>query len=138
MSGGVERGRFVRDIYTYSHIPIVAGIVLIAVALEYVTLHPTDPIPASFRAMGAAGFVLFYGGVSIGVYRSFRVLAVERIATIVAIVTLSLLGGSVDGLVLFIVIDVVIFIALAVEHVRIERPGSATADLPQSVVGPST
>ncbi len=71
----VERGRFVRDIYTYAHAPIVAGIVLTAVALEEMALHPSDPFPAAFRAMGAAGLVLFFGGVSIGVYRAFGVFA---------------------------------------------------------------
>jgi low temperature requirement protein LtrA len=128
LTGGVERGRFVRDIYTYAHIPIVAGIVLIAVTLEYVTLHPTDPIPDAFRAMGTAGFALYFGGMSIGVYRAFRVVAKERLAVVAAIVVISALGGSVDGIVLFIVIDVVILIALAVEHVRIERPGSSAVD----------
>ena len=61
-TGGVERGRFVRDIYTYAHFPLVAGIVLIAVALEEVTLHPTEPLSLTFRTIGAAGFVLFFGG----------------------------------------------------------------------------
>ena len=98
LTGGVERGRFVRDIYTYAHIPIVAGIVLIAVTLEYVTLHPTDPIPAAFRTMGAAGFALYFGGMSIGVYRAFRVVAKERLAVVAAIVAISVIGGSVDGI----------------------------------------
>lgn len=126
LTGGVERGRFVRDIYTYSHIPIVAGIVLIAVTLEYVTLHPTDPIPAAYRTMGAAGFALYFGGMSIGVYRAFRVVAKERLAVVAVIVAISVFGGSVDGIVLFILIDLIILIALAFEHVRIERPGDAT------------
>jgi low temperature requirement protein LtrA len=128
LTGGVERGRFVRDIYTYVHIPIVAGIVLIAVTLEYVTLHPTEPIPDAFRTMGAAGFALYFGGMSIGVYRAFRVVAKERLAVVAVIVAIAVFGGSIDGIVLFIVIDVVIFVALAVEHVRIERPSSDAAD----------
>ena len=69
--GGVERGRFVRDIYTYAHVPVVAGIVLIAVALEKVTVHPADPLSGTFRAIGGAGFALFLGGLSAGVYRAF-------------------------------------------------------------------
>ncbi len=128
LAGGVQRGRFVRDIYTYAHIPIVAGIVLIAVTLEYVTLHPTDPIPDAYRTMGAAGFTLFFGGMSIGVYRAFRVVAKERLAVVAAIIVISVFGGSVDGIVLFIVIDVVILIALAFEHIRIERPNGDELD----------
>ncbi len=128
LEGGVTRGRFVRDIYTYAHVPVVAGIVAIAVALEEVTLHPTDPLSGTFRAIGGAGFVLFFGGLSVGVYRAFRVVAKERIAVMVAIVVLSIAAGSVDGILLFIAIDLIIFAALAVEHLRIERPGSSAVD----------
>ncbi len=32
-----ERGRFVRDVYTYAHAPLVAGVVLSAAALEQIT-----------------------------------------------------------------------------------------------------
>jgi low temperature requirement protein LtrA len=128
LDGGVERGRFVRDIYTYAHIPVVAGIVLIAVALEEVTLHPTEPLSLTFRAIGGAGFVLFFGGLSAGVYRAFRVVAKERLAVLAAIVVLSAIGGSVDGILLFMAIDLIIFAALVVEQLRIERPNSPAVD----------
>ena len=36
----IQRGRFARDVYTYAHLPIVAGIILCAAALEEITLHP--------------------------------------------------------------------------------------------------
>ena len=111
----VDRGRFVRDIYTYAHVPVVAGIVMIAVALEEVTVHPTDPLSGTFRAIGGAGFALFLGGLSAGVYRAFRVVAVERLAILLAVVVLMAVGGSVDGIVLFIAIDLIIF---AVPHGR--------------------
>ena len=128
LAGGVERGRFVRDIYTYAHIPVVAGIVLIAVALEEVTLHPTEPLSVTFRAIGGAGFVLFFGGMSAGVYRAFRVVAKERVAVMAAIVVLSAIGGSIDGIQLFMAIDVIIFAALVVEQLRIESPTSSAID----------
>ena len=127
IDGGVERGRFVRDIYTYAHIPVVAGIVLIAVALEEVTLHPSEPLSVTFRAIGGAGFVLFFGGMSAGVYRAFRVVAKERLAVMAAIVVLSVIG-SIDGILLFMAIDLIIFAALVVEQLRIERPTSSAID----------
>ena len=117
-----------RDIYTYAHVPVVAGIVMIAVALEKVTVHPADPLSGTFRAIGGAGFALFLGGLSAGVYRAFRVIAVERLSILLAVVVLMAVGGSVDGIVLFIAIDVIIFAALTVEHLRIERPGSPTVN----------
>ena len=39
-----ERGQIGRDIYTYLHLPIVAGIVLVAVGDELVIAHPTDAL----------------------------------------------------------------------------------------------
>jgi low temperature requirement protein LtrA len=39
-----ERGVIGRDIYTYLHLPIVAGIVLVAVGDELVIAHPTDDL----------------------------------------------------------------------------------------------
>ncbi len=129
---GKARGRFARDVYTYAHIPLVAGIVLIAVALEEMTLHPTDPMPTTYRTIGAAGLVMFFGGVGIGVYRSFRVIAKERAIAVAAIVALMAFGGRLDGVVLFVAIDLVLFIALATEHWRIERPTPATEASPAS------
>jgi low temperature requirement protein LtrA len=128
---GVARGRFVRDIYTYAHVPLVAGIVLTAVALEYMTLHPTDTLPATFRTIGAAGLVMFFGGIGIGVYRSFRVIAKERVVAVTIIVALMAFGGSLDGVVLFVAIDIVLLVALATEHLRIEGP-VATVESPSA------
>lgn len=115
-----ERGRFARDVYTYAHAPIVAGIILAAVAMEEMTLHPSDPLPAAFRAMGAAGMVLYFGGVGIGVYRAFGAFARERLVAVLAICVLMLVGSDVDGVVLLVAIDVILLVTLIVEQFRIE------------------
>jgi len=120
---GIELGRYVRDVYTYAHFPLVAGIVLTAVALETVTLHPTEPLSFTYRMIGAGGMALFFGGSGIAVYRAFGVVANERLVAVVVIVAMSFLLADLDAIVLFVAIDVVLFAALAVEHVRIERPG---------------
>ena len=49
-----DRGRFVRDVYTYAHAPLVAGVVLSAAALERITVHPTDPCPWPFGSCSSA------------------------------------------------------------------------------------
>ena len=51
-------GRYVRDVYTWAHAPIVAGIILAAAALEEIALHPRDAVPLEFRVMMAAGLFL--------------------------------------------------------------------------------
>jgi low temperature requirement protein LtrA len=115
-----RRGRFARNVYSYAHAPIVAGIILSAVAMEEMALHPSDPLPTAFRAMGAAGIVLYFGGVGIGVYLAFGVLARERIAAVAVICVLMVLGADLDGVVLLIAIDLVLLVTLALEYFRIE------------------
>ena len=125
-----ERGRFARDIYTYAHAPIVAGVILSAVAMEEMTLHPTDPLPAAFRAMGAAGILLYFGGVGIGVYRSFATIARERFIAVAVIIVLMGVGDDIDGVVLIVGIDLILLATLIFEHRRIEgspsKPGDAS------------
>jgi low temperature requirement protein LtrA len=124
-----ERGRFVRDVYTYAHAPQVAGIVLSAAALEEITLHPNDPLPLAFRVMLFAGLALVLGGVAIAVMRTFRVIAKERLIAAAVLLAVALGSASWDGVALLIVINLVLLAGLLVEHQRIEpitRGGKGT------------
>ena len=51
-----------RDAYTYAHIPIVAGIIVLAVADEQVLTHPRGHLEPFFIASLAGGAFLFIGG----------------------------------------------------------------------------
>lgn len=123
-----DRGRFARDVYTYAHAPIVAGIILAAVAMEEMALHPSDALPTAFRAMGAAGILLYFTGVGIGVFRSFGVVAGERFAAVALIGLLMLVADDLDGVVLLILVDLILLVTLVVEHLRIERPRTGASD----------
>ena len=115
-----DRGRFARDVYTYLHAPIVAGVVMSAAALEEITLHPHDPLPAAFRWLLIAGVAMYLLGVAAAVYRAFEKLAIERVigsAVILAVVTLL---ADADGIVLLIVVDAVLVAMLVIEQVRVE------------------
>lgn len=133
LSTDVERGRYIRDIYTWAHAPIVGGIILSATALEEIALHPADPVPAAFRAMLVGGLVLIAGGVAAGIWRAFRTLPRERLVGSVVIALGLALGGDVDGVVLLSGVVTVMAVVLVVEHLRIERPRPArvaTSDPP--------
>jgi len=54
-----------RQAYTYGHIPIVAGIIVLAVADEQVLTHPTGHLEPFYIAAVIAGAVLFVGGVGL-------------------------------------------------------------------------
>ena len=51
-----------RSAYTYGHIPIVAGIIVLAVADEMVLAHPTGQLSPAFIAILLSGAFLFIGG----------------------------------------------------------------------------
>ena len=121
LDSDVERGRYVRDVYTWAHAPLVAGIILSAAALEEITLHPADDVELAFRTMLFGGLVLGVVGIGAAIWRAFRVVVRERIVAATVITVVLLLGGSIDGVVLLIAVDLIIAATLAVEHSRIER-----------------
>ena len=57
-------GLVARQAFTYWHIPIVAGIILLAVSDELVLAHPLDPVHGDFLTVTLAGAVLFIGGLA--------------------------------------------------------------------------
>lgn len=120
IDGDVARGRFVRDVYTWAHAPVVAGIILAAAALEEIALHPEDQVDVSFRMMLVGGIALFMAGVAVAVWRAFRVAARERIVCAVAVALVVGLAGSLDGIYLLVLVVVVIAATLVAEQVRVE------------------
>lgn len=88
------------------------------------TLHPTDPLPAAFRAMGAAGILLYFGGVGIGVCRSSATIARERFTAVGVIIVLMGIGRDINGVVLLVGIDLIL---LASSHGNMRQPVGAGA-----------
>ena len=116
-----ERGRFARDVYTYIHAPITAGVILAAAALEEITLHPLDQLGPEFRWMLWIGLGLYLGGIELAVWRAFRRVAIERNIAAVVVAMILLLPLEISGLGLLIAVDGVLFLMLLAEHVRLER-----------------
>ena len=116
-----NKGRFARDVYTYGHMPIVAGVIASAAALEEITLHPEDPLPLEFRVMMFSGLALFFLGVLVDVYRAYGVIARERVVGGALTVVLLLAGSDLDGVVLLLLLDLLILLVLVFEHQRVER-----------------
>jgi low temperature requirement protein LtrA len=56
---GVERAALARDLYSYLHLPMVAGIVLFALGLKTTLAHVDAPLP-TIPALGLCGGVALY------------------------------------------------------------------------------
>lgn len=117
---GQPRGPYARDVYTWAHAPIIGGVIAAAAAVEEILLHPGDPLPAAFRTMFVVGVGLMIVGIALAVYRAWSAIARERLVALVAIAAVAAVGGSWDGIWLLIVADVILLVALVVEHLRIE------------------
>ena len=118
---GPSAGQYIRDVYTWAHAPLVAGVILAAAALEEIALHPRDPVHLEFRAMLAGGLFLFLVGVYAAVWRAFRAHARERLVGAILIAGLVFGGSSLEGVMLLTLVVVVMFVVLYVEHQRVER-----------------
>ena len=113
---GPARGHLARDVYTYLHLPVVAGVVLVAVALEEVAAHPGDALSLPLRGALAAGLVLFLGGFVLAAARATRLALLERGAALVLLVCAVLAAAGVPGLAVVIAVDVALLTALLVEE----------------------
>jgi low temperature requirement protein LtrA len=61
-AGAADPGRVARNVYTYFHIPIVAGIVVCAVADEITIAHPAGHLSPGAAAVLLGGPALYLAG----------------------------------------------------------------------------
>lgn len=124
---GIAAGRFARDVYTHTHAPVVFGIIIAAAALEEITLHPKDPLPDAFRLMVVGGLLLHLGGVAIGVYCAHRVIIPGRLVCAAVLIVLVAISSSWDAVTVLLTIDLLLFLTLVAEHLRVEPTMRARA-----------
>ncbi|WP_432522841.1 low temperature requirement protein A [Kineococcus sp. SYSU DK006] len=98
LDGEANRTGRARDIYTYGHVLIVAGIILVAVGDELVIAHPLDPLGSAQLTAVVAGPALFLLAQLALQVRATRRLGRTRLAAVLACASLGLLGGSLPAL----------------------------------------
>jgi low temperature requirement protein LtrA len=110
-----ERGRLGRDAYTYLHIPIVAGVILVAVGLELVVAHPGTPLHGRELAVLTAGPALYLAGHLGFRLRMIGSMAPKRIAAIAALGAAVLATSGLPSLVSLAAVVVVLVLLSAAE-----------------------
>ncbi|PYC99899.1 low temperature requirement protein A [Microbacterium esteraromaticum] len=101
-----------RDIYTYGHVLIVAGIILTAVGDEIVIAHPSTPLEGAQLTTVVAGPMLFLLAQLALELRATRRVGLPRPVAIVACAAIGILGGSQPALLIGVAL-VMILIAVA-------------------------
>lgn len=64
----IDLGVFARNVYSFAHFPIIAGIIGFAVSIEEGVAHSMDPLPAGGVAALVIGVTLFVGGTHLALW----------------------------------------------------------------------
>jgi low temperature requirement protein LtrA len=134
-SAGVEQNELARDVYSYLHLPLVAGIELAAFGLHEVLRHPGDHLE-TVPAFGLLGGVAIYllGHVAIRL-RSARGLNVRRLVLAVVLFALVPLAAEVSA-VTSLAIVVALLAALIGYETRTYGPSRVRVRHDYAVEGP--
>ena len=83
-----DRGRIARSAYTYSHLPLVAGIIVTAVGDELMIDHPIGQADLGTIATILGGPALFLAGHALFKYTVFGVISRSRVVAIAVLIVL--------------------------------------------------
>jgi low temperature requirement protein LtrA len=98
-SEGYERLRMARDSYSYLHLPMIAGIVLVALGVKKTIGHVDEPLKTIPSVALFGGVALYYAGHVGFRLRNVRSLNRPRFVAMLVCVGLIPLGTEVDALV---------------------------------------
>jgi low temperature requirement protein LtrA len=123
---GEERARLARDAYSYLHLPMVAGIVLLALGIEQVLEHVaksavfqlSDPLSLLPLSALYGGVVLFLFAHSAFKYRTWHQVAVPRLAVALLLAALIPLSAALPALAALGLLTGVFVAMIASEAVR--------------------
>jgi len=113
-----ERGQIGRDIYTYLHLPIIAGIVLVAVGDELVIAHPTDDLSNAGALAALGGPAVFLGGLMACAARLGEVQSRPRAVALVVLLAAVPLVAGLDGLVVSALLTALLVVLVVAEPSR--------------------
>ena len=117
-ASGHELNRIARDSYSYIHLPMVAGIVLVALGVKK-TIGQVDELLKTVQAVALFGGVALYHGAHVA-FRLRMVRTVNRQRLIAAVACLALIpvGHQVDALVALALATAVVSAVIAYETIR--------------------
>jgi low temperature requirement protein LtrA len=103
-----DPGRLARDAYTYLHLPIVAGIIAVAVGDDLLIADPGRALHGVALAMVIGGPALFLVGESLFRVRVTGAANAKRLAVAGVLVLLAPVGGQVSALALSTIVAVLL------------------------------
>jgi low temperature requirement protein LtrA len=126
ISRSAEPGRLARLAYTYLHMPIVAGIILSAVADDLVLTHPADRSDLKTVLSAIGGPLLFLIGTILFKHTFRRFLQLSHCAGIVALGVLAWFASNLSPLMLSILTSAILVIVAAWESASLKSGAAET------------
>jgi low temperature requirement protein LtrA len=120
ISSSEDPGRLARSAYTYSHLPMVAGIIAVAASDELTVAHPADPGTAASVALTLGGTALFLAGQAFFKLAISGLLPWSRVVAIAALAALIPVGAALPALALSAAAALIV-VALAAYDTVTER-----------------
>ena len=114
---GYERVLIARDSYSYLHVLMIAGIVLVALGVKKTLAHVDEPLegPTAFALMGGAATYLF-GHVAFRL-RNVRSVSLPRLVTALACLAMIPVATEVDALVALAMATAALFALITYEAI---------------------
>jgi low temperature requirement protein LtrA len=116
---GARRAHLARDMFSYLHMPLVTGVVLLAIGLERMTTHPTDPLHGLYQVGPGAGTALFLLALSAVRERRGHRQRVDHLAGAVLCLALIPLTSYIPGMVtVAVLVAILLGVAIADQFAR--------------------
>ena len=95
-----DPGRLARDAYSYLHLPIVTGVIMVAVADDLLINRPGESLAAVGIAMTVGGPMLYLGGETLFRLRMIGSVNPKRVACLAALGVLGVAGSGLPAVAL--------------------------------------
>jgi low temperature requirement protein LtrA len=118
-----DPGRLARDAYTYLHLPIVAGIIMVAIADDLLITHPDRTLVTAGVVMTVAGPAIYLLGEALVRLRMISSLSPPRLLAVVALGVLGGFGAELSALGLSAAVAAILVALTIWDHERF-RPRS--------------
>jgi low temperature requirement protein LtrA len=126
-----RRGHLARDLFTLGHLPIVAGVVVFAAAIETALPHPAETLETFGVTALAVAPTLVLGGVLLGNLRATGDVLMSRLVGLLAAPVLAFVVGSTRSATAAVAAVAAVIVAVAVAETgrsgtaaRVTPPGS--------------
>jgi low temperature requirement protein LtrA len=134
--GGAERAKMARDSYSYLHLPMIAGVILLALGLKEAIGHAYDPLSIEIATALCGGVALYYVGHVMFRERNMGSLNAQRLLAALACLALIPVATEADAILTVAALFAICFALAVYEAVRFReaRERIRGGGLPESMM----